>query len=395
MPNAPRAGFFADRVEQVRRIADEVVGPAAQSVDEEGRFPRESFDALRRAGLLSLAVPQELGGAGATMSELAVLCETLGQRCASTGMVFAMHHIQVACLARHGQTSRFIAAYLREIVQRQSLIASVTSEAGVGGNTRVSVAPIVREGDGSCSLRKEGTVVSYGDHADDFLITVRRSADAPASDQALVLVHRAACKLEKTREWNTLGMRGTCSPGYILSSTFAEDQIVPAPFAEIAAQTMVPYAHILWSATWLGIAADAVARARAFVRDVARQMPGVTPPGAIRLSEVTSQLQLMRLQVSALAQAFDELTARPDGGPEELSSLAFALRMNNLKITSSHLVVEIVTQALRICGTAGYRNDTKFSLGRQLRDAHSAALMIGNDRIQAGSANLLLVNKDT
>jgi acyl-CoA dehydrogenase len=42
-----------------------------------------------------------------------------------------------------------------------------------------------------------------------------------------------------------------------------------------------------------------------------------------------------------------------------------------------------------VAGLAAYRNDTPFSLGRHLRDAHSAALMIGNDRILGNCAGLL------
>jgi acyl-CoA dehydrogenase len=53
-----------------------------------------------------------------------------------------------------------------------------------------------------------------------------------------------------------------------------------------------------------------------------------------------------------------------------------------------------VNQALLICGVVGYKNDSPFALGRHLRDAHSAALMVGNDRILATNASLLLVLKE-
>jgi acyl-CoA dehydrogenase len=42
---------------------------------------------------------------------------------------------------------------------------------------------------------------------------------------------------------------------------------------------------------------------------------------------------------------------------------------------------------------AGYREDSEFSLGRILRDAHGAALMINNDRINANSAQMLLIHR--
>jgi acyl-CoA dehydrogenase len=63
-------------------------------------------------------------------------------------------------------------------------------------------------------------------------------------------------------------------------------------------------------------------------------------------------------------------------------------------VSASTLVADIVPRALLICGIQGYKNDSPFSLGRYLRDAHSAALMIGNDRILATNASLLLVLKE-
>ena len=156
---------------------------------------------------------------------------------------------------------------------------------------------------------------------------------------------------------------------------------------------MVPYSHILWSGLWLGIATDAVARAASFVRGEARRNPGNTPPTALRLAEVTNTLQLMRSNVHDVAAECEALQKSPEGN-EALLTIGFALKMNNLKIASSTLMVQIVHQALLICGILGYKNDTKFSLGRHLRDAHSAQLMVGNDRIYAKSASMLLVYKD-
>lgn len=380
------------RVEAARRIAREVAGPAAEAVDREARFPHEAMAALKAERLLAAHVPERLGGLDAGITELGLVCEALGQRCASAAMVFAMHQVQVACLVRHGSTP-FFQAYLDELVREQRLIASVTSEAGVGGSVRTSICPIEYPADGSCRVHKEGTVVSYGEAADDLLITVRRNAESVAGDQAMVLVRKPQCEMKIISTWDTLGMRGTCSPGYTITARFGAEQIVPAPFADINAHTMVPWAHILWSSAWLGIATDAVTRARAFVRDTGKKLGG-TPPTAARLSEASSQLQLMRVQVREWARRHDNMTARPDGGADELSSVACAVQLNHLKLSASQLVADICTQALRITGTTGYRNDSPFSITRHLRDAHSAALMIGNERIHAANGALQMVYRD-
>ena len=68
--------------------------------------------------------------------------------------------------------------------------------------------------------------------------------------------------------------------------------------------------------------------------------------------------------------------------------------MNNVKVSSSNLLVDIVGRAMVITGIAAYREDSPYSLGRLLRDAWGAPLMVNNDRILGNSAQLLLVSKD-
>jgi acyl-CoA dehydrogenase len=364
----------------------------AADVDTGARFPQETVDALKAAGLLSAPVPREFGGAGLNMLELATLCSTLSQGCGSSGMVLAMHYIQVACIARHAGENEFFRNYLREIVAKQPVLASITSEVGTFGDTRSSICAVEVQGD-RFVLNKEATTGSYCEHADAILVTTRRNADAPKSDQVLVLVRKSDCTLTRTTTWDTMGMRGTVSPGFSMKSSGPAEQILPGSFADSAAQSMVPYSHILWASLWWGIAADAIARAATYVRGEARKNPGVVPPTAVRLAEAQTQLQTMKHNWLSMARDFDEMDARPSGR-EELTSMSWALKMTSLKCACSDAAPQIVHRALQIVGLLGYKNDTPFSLSRHYRDSLSASLMISNERITAKSASMLLVLKD-
>jgi acyl-CoA dehydrogenase len=382
----------SDLVSRTRAIAHEVAAKHAADVDVKARFPKETFDALKQAKLISAAVPKEQGGPGANMQELAEQCAALAQGCAASGMILAMHHIQVACVARHGLGSAFFRAYLQECVEKQTLIASITSEVGVWGDTRSSICALEQDGE-KFRLTKDATTVSYGEHADDLLVTCRRNPDAPPSDQILVLVRTPDRTLDQTTTWDTLGMRGTCSPGFKMVSSGPMDQVLPGSFADASAQTMVSYSHILWSAVWLGIASDAVARASAYVRAEARKKPGSVPQAAHKLAEVMVHLQSMRNNTAGQASEFDAIMARP-GGMDELLTMGWALKMNNIKVASSEMAPRIVHDALQIVGIGGYKNDGKYTVGRNYRDSLSAALMISNERIFAKTASMLLVYKD-
>jgi acyl-CoA dehydrogenase len=137
-----------------------------------------------------------------------------------------------------------------------------------------------------------------------------------------------------------------------------------------------------------------VARAAEFVRAAARRNPGVVPPSAARLAEVSAQLQAMRHNWLSLATEFDELAARGPAGRQELLSISWALKLNNLKVAAAQAAPQIVHAALQITGILGYKNDTPFSLGRHYRDVLSASLMISNDRILGKNASMLLIHKE-
>lgn len=363
-------------------------GEHGNDVDRQGRFPGEAVAAMRAGRLLGAMLPVEFGGEGAKLEDIAEICSMLGQQCASSAMVFAMHQIQVSSLVSHARTSSWHRGFLSAIAEHQYLLASATSEAGVGGDVRTSLCA-VETTDGIFRLEKNASVISYGLEADAILVTARREPDSPPSDQVLVLVLRDQCSLERTSRWDTLGLRGTCSEGFKLKATGPALQVLPRPFAEISSRSMLATSHLVWASLWYGIALSAVHKAQAFVRADARRRPGGTPPGAIHVAEIAADLQLMKSLTRDGLHRFECAKA----SDEELTSMGFAVAMNNVKVTASRLGVEIVNKAMLVCGIAGYRNDTPYSVGRQYRDILSAQLMINNDRIFGNTATMLLMHR--
>jgi acyl-CoA dehydrogenase len=186
-------------------------------------------------------------------------------------------------------------------------------------------------------------------------------------------------------------MRGTCSPGNVVRAEFPLEQVLPTQFARVMNESMVPISHILWSHLWLGISTDAFERARAFVRAAAKRKPGEPLPVAIRLSQLMSELSLLRAEVSSGLREFIDASADDRA---RLSEMATILRFNNLKIAASEQAPRVCQGALGVCGIVGFKNDTPFSVGRHLRDTMSACLMVANERIHQTNASLLLIAKD-
>ena len=375
---------FIARAEAVAAIAEQ----HADVVDREARFPAEAFAAIREQRLLGMLVPAELGGAGARAADVVDVCAILGRACASTAMIFAMHQVKLACLVRHARGVAWQLAFLSEVAERQLLLASSTTEGANGGDIRSSEAP-VRVAGGRISLQRDASCISYGREADALVTTARRSESAAKSDQVLVVFRREDYTLEPTQTWDTLGMRGTCSAGFILRAEGEADQALAEPYERIHSQTMAPYAHMFWSAAWCGIAAGAVARARAFVRQAARSAGGRMPPAAAQLTRARLSLETLRGAVQAGVANFERHAADPGG----LTTTEAQLALTMLKVEASELAATTVLTAMRACGLAGYRNDGAFAMGRFLRDILSAPIMINNDRILASADPAVLMSE--
>jgi acyl-CoA dehydrogenase len=373
----------------LRQRAAEVAATAAaaaEKVDFEARFPSEAFAAAKSQRLLGVLVPIELGGEGVSISDVADICYILGRACASSGMVFAMHQIMVAILVRHARDSAWHGRLLRRLCDEQLLLASSTTDGQGGGDLRASTCA-VEPNESGIRVAKSATVMSYGAEADGVVTTARRSPDAAPSDQVLVAFTKEDYQLYTTMNWNSLGMRGTCSAGFAFAGQGEAEQVLAESYQKIHSQTMMPVAHLTWTSVWAGVAAGAVDRARQFVRGVARNANGQMPPGAAQLTRAMASLKTLRAMIASNLQRY-EAAALQEGA---LETLDFQTSLNLLKVSGSELAISTVMTALQTCGLAGYRNDGPISVSRHVRDILSTSVMINNDRILANIAGSALL----
>lgn len=361
----------------------------ADAVDQEARFPVEAIEAMREHRLLGAMVPVELGGMGASLEAIASACRILAHACSSAAMIYAMHQIEVICILEHAMSVPWHRWFLEQVAAHEWLLASATSEDGVGGNLRNSRCAIEPDGDDAFTLHKLTPTISYGAYADAILATARRSPNAPAVEQVLVTILKKDTTLTRRSGWDAFGMRGTCSEGFVLQSRGRLAQVFPVSFGEIAEQTMVPASHILWSSLWTGIASDAFSRAHRYFRTQAQDKAISTSPAGSRIAEALGLLQAMQARIDSALRVHAR-SARTRSWSE---TMADAAQINTLKTYVSTTALQVVMHAVMVCGMAAYKNGTPFTLGRHIRDLYSAPLQINNDRIDANTASLLLAQR--
>lgn len=214
---SPSKTYWLELVEQLGRQFAE----RSQHVDESDRFVFENYADLKAHGFVSLGVPQALGGAGLSHSQLCEVLYELGQHCGSTALAFAMHTHQVATAAwRWEHQNAPVEGLLKRVANENIVILSSGGSDWLEGSGQAERV----EGGFVINARK---VFASGAPVGNLLMTSAIYDDPDAGATVLhfaVLMSANGVAIEST--WKTLGMRGTGSHDIILSNVFVADASV-------------------------------------------------------------------------------------------------------------------------------------------------------------------------
>ncbi|MEV0610268.1 acyl-CoA dehydrogenase family protein [Polymorphospora rubra] len=357
----------------------DVTARHAAHADETASFPVEALDAMRRTGLLGLAVPAAYGGGGGGLAEIVDATLRLARVDMSVGLIFAMHCQQVVAVVRHADDD--LAGRLLPVLGKgDRYLASVTTERGKGGHLLSSESAVERAA-GTLRIDRDAPIVTGGGHADAFLITtLAPDADSP-SQVSLVFAWRDQLTVETRGGWQPLGMRATESVPMRLVGRVPADQVIGSPghFREIVSATFGPLAHIGWAAAWLGAATGALSRVLGHIRGDGRA--GFDPSSELLLTRVAR----IRARLD-LVNALLWHTVGAVSGAAPVTEPSIQLLVNSLKVHASEQCFAAVDELMELVGLRhGYLRGSPLWVERVFRDLRSASLNYGNDR-------LLLVN---
>lgn len=369
-------------------IASEIYRNSAE-VDLEAKFPEAGLKSLRDSGLFGLLVPNEYGGLGGDLGDVVDVAIEVGGGCLSTAMIWAMHCQQVDVLVRHANT-RLRAEVLPRIVEDGYYLASITTEPGSGADLNRAESALGEEGN-NLRIDRDAPVVTGGEYADGFLVTMRADVDAASTRVSLVHVHRdQLTNVNVVNSWDTMGMRGTRSVGLHLSGQAEQYQLVgkKGDFRTIAADSMVPAGHLAWSACWLGATRSALSNLCASIRsgEVAASSMGEAKRHRLaraRLDVELATAYLLRVRDSVL----NHRAARIG------SDRSLQIQLNAVKVICSELSFHAVDELVQVGGlTVGYKRDVTASLERPFRDLRSASLNYSNDRLLTAIGTMTLLD---
>ncbi|MET0908605.1 MAG: acyl-CoA dehydrogenase family protein [Ilumatobacteraceae bacterium] len=323
--------------------------------DRDGSWVHESFEHVRAAGLLAAAVPTELGGDGASISEVAAIQRELARSCGSTALASAMHqHVTAFTTWRYRRNLPGAEATLRRIAEDGIVVVST----GGGDYTHPRGTAVRVEGGYRVSGRKSfvsqapvGTVLSTMFVLDDPERGPRvLNMSVPFASEGVSIVER----------WDTLGMRGTSSHDVDFDDVFVPDERVLAdrPHGEIDAplQVISSIGFVVISAVYLGIAEGASAHALASLA------------GKQTSTIVQRKVGLMAHRLRIAGWALDGALAAVGDDPAPSMDTVAAVMLAKREIALA--AIEVCDLAMEIGGRAAF--DRGSPIERAYRDVRAA-----------------------
>jgi alkylation response protein AidB-like acyl-CoA dehydrogenase len=203
-------------------------------------------------------------------------------------------------------------------------------------------------------------------------------------DEHLVVAYldREAEGVETLEDWNAMGQRGTGSGTTILTDVRVEpEQVVPHWRTFEAPQLFGARGQLVHVAIDVGIAADALADAAAFVRTRSRvwfeagvERASEDPHVIRRFGELQVRLHAAEAMLRRAAETLDESLAQSlsDGATSAESAAVASLAVAEAKVYAAQAAVEISNELFELAGTSA--TDEKYNLHRHWRNARTHTL---------------------
>lgn len=326
----------------------------AEHFDRTGTFNHGAFEAFRDHRLMSMLVPRDLGGGGATHAEAAAVLAELAHGCPATSLALSMHtHLVAAQVWRHHRA--LPAPVLARVAAEQIVLVST------GAVDWIDSSGIATRVDGGFRIRARKSPSSAGP-AGDVLVTSARWDDGPDGPQVVhVAVSFTADGVGIEPTWDAIGMRASGSDTVVLDDVFVADAAVslvrPQEVWPPVWNTVIGAALPLIMATYVGLAESAVERALRLAGRRAER-----PDTAVAVGRMMTTLTTARDAVRAMIDASDDLHFDNDVG---LASTVLAR-----KSVAAQAVIDTVRLAFEAGGGSAYA--TSSDLGRLLRDGYGA-----------------------
>jgi len=361
--------------ESVRALADDKIAPRAAEVDRTSEFPWDVYEALVKADLQAVHIPEAYGGAGADAIATVIVIEEVARACASSSLIPAVNKLGTVPLLI-AASEEVKARYLAPVARGEAMFSYALSEPEAGSDAAAMKTRAVRSADGYVLNGVKRWITNAGVSKYYTVMAVTEPSAGPAGISAFVLEDGDPGFTLGAPE-HKLGIKG--SPTREL---YFDDCVIPASRLigeegkgfRIALSTL-DHTRITIAAQALGIAQGALDYALGYIKERKQFGRAIAEFQGLQfmIADMAMKLEAARQLTYAAAARSDRAMAG-----ERVEDLTFF--SSACKCLASDVAMSVTTDAVQLLGGYGYVND--YPVERMMRDAKITQIYEGTNQIQ-------------
>lgn len=357
--------------DMVRDFALNEVEPIAAEVDENSRFPEETFKKMAELGLMGVPFPEEFGGAGADYLSYAITVEEISRVCGSTGLSLAAHTSLGTAPIYDYASEEQRKKYVPDLASGKKFGAFGLTEPEAGsdaGGTRTTAA---RDGE-HYVLNGSKIFITNANVASTFIITAMTDRDKGVHGGiSAFIVEKDTPGFKIGSKDEKLGTRGSD-----WAELYFEDCRIPAENIiggegegfKFFMKTL-DGGRISIGAMGLGIAQGALDKALAYAQEREQFGRPIIKFGAIqeKLATMATEIEAARHLVYSAARL-------------KIAKKPYSQQAAMAKLYASEVAVRAASEAVQIFGGNGFSRE--YPVERYFRDAKLCEIGEGTSEIQ-------------
>ena len=359
-----------DILDMLEDFAAKEVGPIAAEVDENERFPEETWHKLAEMGMMGVAYPEEYGGAGMSYLTYIGACELLAKYCATTSVMYSAHGSLCCWPIMEYGTEEQKQKYLPPLCTGEKLGAFGLTEPGAGTDAAMQKTTAEDKGD-HWLLNGSKIFITNAGHADIFVVMAMTDKSQGTRGISSFIVERGMPGFSIGAHEKKMGIRGSSTCELVF-----EDCVVPKEnlLGELGkgfkvAMTTLDGGRIGIAAQALGIAQGSINECMKYVKE---RVQFGKPIWAFQntqfqLADMQTKVDAARLMIYRAAQAKQD--HKPYG---HMAAMA--------KLFASEVASDVTRRTLQLIGGYGYTREYPFE--RMMRDAKITEIYEGTSEVQ-------------
>jgi alkylation response protein AidB-like acyl-CoA dehydrogenase len=359
----------------VRQLATEKIAPHAAKVDQASEFPAEAHDALVKADLHAVHIPEQYGGSGADAIATVIVIEEVARACASSSLIPAVNKLGTVPLLLSASED-LKQRYLPRVASGEGMFSYALSEPEAGSDAAAMKTRAVRDGDRYILNGTKRWITNAGVSKFYTVMAVTDPAAGAGGISAFV-VEDGDPGFSFGAPEHKLGIKGSPTRElYFDDCAIPADRMIGAPGTGFrTALATLDHTRITIAAQALGIGQGALDYAVGYVQE--RRQFG---KAIAEFQGIQFMLADMAMKLAAARQLTYAAAARSDRAMAGESVPDLTFMSSACKCFASDAAMAVTTDAVQLLGGYGYVSD--YPVERMMRDAKITQIYEGTNQIQ-------------